>query len=134
MEEIYMPYDVVVSEDNKLVAVFEEDDYLLQELEKEDTPFMVDVDVDFDEEEEEFYLLLSIYKGEVEIFIPFPYGESWDELLDSGELAIVVASKEVLEGQSDEEVKGYVIELDEETLGFIEGAKRVIEILENTEE
>lgn len=128
MENLYEPYEVLVSEDGEIVVLVEPDDKISQLLEKDTQPELV-VDVDYDEEEEELYLAVSVIFDETEIFFGLPYGEAWDELIENEAFAVAVISREDFEAGKVEDVPVVEIGLDEITIGFIEGASRTAQVL-----
>lgn len=127
MENLYEPYEVLVSEDGEIVVLVEPDDRIQQLLEKNIQPELM-VDVDYDEEEEELYLIVSVIFDDTEIFFGLPYGEAWENLIENEAFAIAIITREDFEAGKVEDVPVVEIGLDELTLGFIEGANRTAQV------
>ncbi|MCX7760616.1 MAG: hypothetical protein N2Z81_05450 [Hydrogenothermaceae bacterium] len=128
MENFYEPYEVVLSDDNKLAVLVEPDENLEKALENAKEPELM-VDVDYDEESEELYLLISVIFGEEEIFFGLPYGEAWESLIEEGSFVIAFLPEEEFRSGKFDEVPSIEIEFDDITLGFVEGANRTAEVL-----
>ncbi|MEJ5172811.1 MAG: hypothetical protein WHT47_03780 [Hydrogenothermaceae bacterium] len=128
MENFYEPYEVVLSDDNKLAVLVEPDENLEKALENAKEPELM-VDVDYDETSEELYLIISAIFDEEEIFFGLPYGEAWESLIEEGSFVIAFIPEEEFRSGKFDEVPSIEIEFDDITLGFIEGANRTAQIL-----
>lgn len=128
MEKLYEPYEVVISEENKLIVLLEPAEEIEGIFEEETQPELM-IDIDYDEEEEELYALISVLFDDLEIFFPLPYGEGWESLTEKGSFVIAMLSKDEFESGKFDEIPIIEIELDDLSLGFMEGAQRTAEIL-----
>lgn len=129
MENIYQPYEILETEEGELIVLVEPDEHLLSVAESQTENVELDVDVDYDEEDEELYIIMTVYMGDSEIFFALPYGESWDSLIDRASFSIAFISEKDFESKNYEEVPTMTVQLDDLTLGFVEGCKRTAEIL-----
>ncbi len=136
MENMFQPFEILISEENELIVLVEPEGELLSALENEKLSLELDVDVDYDDEDEELYLLFTVYLGENEIFFAVPYGEAWNILVEKGNFQLAFISQTDFDNKKFENVPTITIELDDLTLGFIEGCQRTAEVLlgENFEE
>lgn len=134
MENIYHPYEILETEEGEIVVLVEPDKHLLSLVESQSENVELDVDVDYDEEDEELYILMTVYIGDSEIFFTLPYGESWDSIIDKSSFSIAFISEKDFENKNYDQVPSMTIQLDDLTLGFIEGCKRTAEVLLGEEE
>ena len=134
MENMYQPFEVLETEEGELIVLVEPDEHLLSVVENQSEQVELDVDVDYDEEDQELYIIMTVYVGDSEIFFSLPYGESWETLIDKGSFSIAFISEEDFENKKYENVPSMTIQLDDLTLGFVEGCKRTAEILLGDEE
>ncbi|MCX7738115.1 MAG: hypothetical protein N2Z80_01665 [Hydrogenothermaceae bacterium] len=128
MENMYEPYEILLSEDGEIVALVEPDEKTEEVVESNTSPETT-VDVSYDEEEGELFLTLSLIFDDVEIFLGLPYGETWDSLIEKEAITLAFVSKVDFESEKIEDIPVLEIELDELTVGFIEGANRVAQVL-----
>lgn len=128
MENIYEPYGILVSEDGEILALVEPNYRLEQLFEKNIEPELM-IDVDYYEDEDDFFLTVSVVFDDTEIFFELPYGEAWDDLMENEAFAIAIVSKKDFEAGKVENIPVIEIGLNELNLGFIEGAKRTVEVL-----
>lgn len=136
MENMFQPFEILISEENELIVLVEPEGELISALENENLSVELDVDVDYDDEDEELYLLFTVYLGENEIFFAIPYGEAWNILVEKGNFQLAFISQTDFDNKKFENVPTITIELDDLTLGFVEGCQRTAEVLlgENFEE
>lgn len=128
MENLYEPYEILLSEDGEIVALLEPDEKIEEMVENDLFPETT-VDVSYDEEEGELFLTLSLIFDDVEIFLGLSYGEAWDSLIEKEAITLAFISKVDFESEKMEDIPVLEIELDELTVGFIEGANRVAQVL-----
>lgn len=128
MENLYEPFEILVSEEGEIVILVEPDENLNQLLEDNIQPEIM-IDVGYDEEEEDLLLLISVLFSDTEIFFGIPYSEAWSNLIESEAFTIAFITKEDFEAGKFEDVPILEIELDELTIGFIEGANRTAQEL-----
>ncbi len=136
MENMFQPFEILISEENELIVLVEPEGELISTLEDENLSVELDVDVDYDDEDEELYLLFTVYLGENEIFFAVSYGEAWSILSEKGNFQLAFISQADFDNKKLENVPTITIELDDLTLGFVEGCQRTAEVLlgENFEE
>ncbi len=132
MEHTYQPYDVRMTEDEEIIAIVEPDSYLKEMIENEETCWEIELDVDYDEETEEPYLVVYISKDNGQIVMAFPYGEAWDALSEKGVITIALLTQFDLDHGNVSDAITVTMELDEHLKGFIEGASRMWEALQDT--
>ncbi len=137
MEHIYQPFDVRITDDEEIIAIVEPDSYLEEMIENHETCWEIELDVDYDEESEEPYLMVTLHKDNGQIFMAFPYGEAWDALSEKGTITVALLTQYDLDHGDVHDAITISLELDEHLKGFIEGAGRmweaVQEVVEKTE-
>lgn len=135
MENLYEPFEVLISEEGEVVVLVEPDGNIEQLIQQDIQPEIM-VDVNYDEDEENLLLLISVIFGDTEIFFGIPYGEIWDNLIEKEMFAIAFISRDDFESGKFDDVPILEIGLDELTVGFIEGVNRTAQELlgELTEE
>lgn len=129
MENIYQAYEILETEEGEIIVLVEPDEHLLSLVENQEENIELDVDVDYDEEDEELYILMTVYIGDSEIFFALPYGESWESLINKASFSVAFISEKDFENKNYEEVPTMTVQLDDLTLGFIEGCKSTADIL-----
>lgn len=126
-QHVYQPYDVRMTDDGEIIAIVEPDSYLKEMIENEKTYWEIELDVDYDEEENEAYLMISLHKDNGQIFMAFAYGEAWDSLIEKGIITIALLTQFDLNNKNVSDVISISIEIDDFYRGFIEGAAKMWE-------
>ena len=134
MEHIYQPFDVRITDDEEIIAIVEPDSYLEEMIENHETCWEIELDVDYDEESEEPYLMVTLHKDNGQIFMAFPYGEAWDALSEKGTITVALLTQYDLDHGDVHDAITISLELDEHLKGFIEGAGRMWESVQEVVE
>jgi hypothetical protein len=129
MEEMYQPFEILLTEEGELVVLVEPEKNLIPLLQKESLNVEVDIDVDYDDEDEELYLLVTAYIDGTEIFFALPYGESWEALAEKGVFTATFISEADFEKGNLDNTPTMTIQLDDLLIGFVEGCQRTAEVL-----
>jgi len=129
MEEMYQPFEILLTEEGELVVLVEPEKNLTSLLQKESLNVEVDIDVDYDDEDEELYLLITAYIEGAEIFFALPYGESWEVLAEKGAFTVAFISETDLEKGNLNNTPAMTIQLDDLLIGFVEGCQRTAQVL-----
>ncbi|WP_299238621.1 hypothetical protein [Sulfurihydrogenibium sp.] len=129
MEEMYQPFEILLTDDGELVVLVEPEKNLISLLQKESLNVEVDIDVDYDDEDEELYLLVTAYIDGTEIFFALPYGESWEALAEKGAFTVAFISEADFEKGNSDNTPTMTIQLDDLLIGFVEGCQRTAEVL-----
>ena len=129
MENMYQPFEILLTEERELVVLLEPDENLTSLLQKESLNVEVDIDIDYDDEDEELYLLITVYIDGAEIFFALPYGESWEVLAEKGAFTVAFISETDFEKGNLDNTPTMTIQLDDLLIGFVEGCQRTAEVL-----
>ncbi len=134
MEHIYQPFDVRITDDEEIIAIVEPDSYLEEMIENHETCWEIELDVDYDKEAGEAYLMVTLHKDNGQIFMAFPYGEAWDALAEKGTITVALLTQYDLDHGDVHDAITISLELDEHLKGFIEGAGRMWESVQEVVE
>jgi hypothetical protein len=134
MEHIYQPFDVRITDDEEIIAIVEPDSYLEEMIENKESCWEIELDVDYDEETEEAFLMVTLHKDNGQIFMAFPYGEAWDALSEKGVITVALLTQYDLDHGDVHDAITITLELDEHLKGFVEGAGRMWEAVQETVE
>jgi len=129
MEEMYQPFEILLTDDGEVVVLVEPEKNLMSLLQKESPNIEVDIDVDYDDEDEELYLLATAYIDGTEIFFALPYGESWEALAEKGAFTVAFISEADFQKGNSDNTPTITIQLDDLLVGFVEGCQRTAEVL-----
>jgi hypothetical protein len=129
MEEMYQPFEILLTEEGELVVLVEPEKDLVSLSKKESLNIEVDIDIDYDDEDEELYLLVTAYIDGTEIFFALPYGESWEALAEKGAFTVAFISEADFEKGNSDNTPTMAIQLDDLLIGFVEGCQRTAEVL-----